>query len=99
MNIRRHRLDENHRDIRAAIESLGHTFWDCSQTNLGIDAIVIVEGRMIPVEIKHPKRLQLTEHEKKVHAWLRTHGVRVEVITCEADLQVLGRPARARREG
>lgn len=95
---RRHRLDSNHKAVRAALEALGYTFLDCSQTSLGFDAIVVRQGRFVPVEIKDPKssrKLKLSPHEAKVHQQLKAQGVTVEILTgVDASLDVLRQPER-----
>lgn len=78
---KRHRVDGNQVEIRKALERIGYLFIDTSQTNLGFDGLVVKAGRIVPIEIKHPKRLALTPNEQDAHAKLKAYGVRVEVLT------------------
>lgn len=98
-----HRLDANHRAIQQIAEQIGWYFWDCAQTGLGVDAILIKGGRIVVAEIKDGAKpisaQRLTPHEKAVHAKLKAHGVTVEILTCPEDVLMLERPQRARREG
>ena len=98
-----HRKDANHDRLVTLLRLGGAYVLDTSQTGLGFDALVAKYGRLTPVEIKDgslpPSRRILTPHEAQVHAELWRHGVRVEMLMEEADLEVLGRDQRARREG
>lgn len=98
-----HRLDANHRAIQQIAEQVGWCFWDCAQTGLGVDAILIKGGRIVVAEIKDGTKpisaQRLTPHEISVHATLKAHGVHVHILTCEHDVLMLERPQRARREG
>lgn len=99
MPRRSHRLDGNHHEVRQALERVGYLFLDCSQTNLGFDALVVKAGRLVPVEIKDGRRApsaqRLTPHEVEVHARLKAHGVTVEILTgVDQSLDVLLEPRR-----
>ena len=93
-----HRKDGNHDAIQAAIERRGYLFVDTSQTGLGIDGLVVAHGRMVPVEIKDPsssRGAKLTPREQQAHQRFAAHGIRVELLMTEADLDVLGRETRS----
>jgi len=102
-----HRKDRNHAAIAKGIEARGQGFIDTSQTGLGFDGLVTVGcptcgGKLAPVEIKDPsssRGLTLSPKEEKVHAALKAHGIHITILTCEADLDVLGRVHQGRREG
>lgn len=98
-----HRLDDNHHALRRVAEQVGWYFWDCAQTGLGVDAILIKGGRIVVAEIKDGRKpmsqQRLTPHEKAVHLVLKSHGITVEILTCEEDVFMLERPQRARWEG
>lgn len=95
---RSHRKDANHDQVKAELERLGYLFIDTSQTNLGLDAIVVKHGRMVPVEIKDPKssrKLKLSPKEAKMHQLLKAYGVTVEILTGDNEsLDVLREPRR-----
>jgi hypothetical protein len=82
---RRHRKDRNHPEIREAVEALGYLWIELSQTNTGLDAIVVKHGRMVPVEVKDgarpPSARKLTPHEEQVHQQLKERGITVEILT------------------
>jgi hypothetical protein len=82
---RRHRKDDNHKEVQGAIEQMGYLFLNCSQSALGFDALAVKAGRFVPIEIKdgkkRPSARKLTPHEVKVHAALKAHGVTVEIVT------------------
>lgn len=97
-----HRLDANHKELRQAAEKLGWLWEDTSQTGLGYDALITIQGRTVRAEIKDgrkpPSAQKLTPHEERVHQKLKAHGVLVELLTCVDDLQMLHRELRSRRE-
>ena len=95
----RHRLDGNHKAVRKAVEALGYLWLDTSQTDIGLDAILVKHGRIIPAEVKDgtlsPSRQRLTPNEAKVHQALKQHGVTVEILTgVDSSLDVLKQPFR-----
>lgn len=99
----RHRLDANHKGLCDAVERMGWFVWNASQSGLGVDAILVKAGRMVPVEIKDGSKplsaQKLTKHEQDVHATLKAHGVRVEILCSLDDLACLERVHPMRVEG
>lgn len=92
------RIDRNTAALKEALKWRGFYWWDATQGgSLGVDALLVGHGRIVPVECKVPSssgRYVLTPHEAEVHAILEAHGVRVEILTDPASLEVLWRPMR-----
>jgi len=93
------RIDANTATLKKALEWRGFYWWDTTQGgSLGVDALLVGHGRIVPVECKVPSptgRYELTPHERETHEILQAHGVRVEILTDPQSLEVLWRPMRS----
>ena len=83
---RRARIDDNHKEVVAALRACGWTVVDCSRLGGGFpDLLVVRAGRLELIEVKDgkksPSRTKLTPGERLLHDALARSGVQVRIIS------------------